>query len=275
MSDRPSFVVRSTLLAAAALLVSCGDGEKSKRGIELMPDMFHTPAYKQQRAMVVKVDGVEHDWPASIPPVAGTVPRGGERYPLAPADLAGAKALVNPLEPTTAVLREGQYRFNIYCAVCHGRDGNPEHGYVAKHFGGIKPLNGAKIDGYSDGEIYHIVTCGVGRMPNYAAQLLPEQRWSVVSYVRVLNRAAIAASDEKKVIEDVELSLQAQASEMKTPILDQRRHDLDAVRRLGENAGEDFMPLPDARPEYATPTWPEADAHGAEGAGGEGAKEHK
>ncbi len=32
-------------------------------------------------------------------------------------------------------------------------------------------------------------------MPSYAAQLLPESRWAVVTYVRVLNHASLAAQD--------------------------------------------------------------------------------
>jgi mono/diheme cytochrome c family protein len=263
--------------ATAATLASCGDGEKSHRGIELMPDMFHTPAYKRQDAMVLtkdkSADGKEHHYPAMMPPVAGTVSRDFVAYSLAPADLDGAAKQVNPLAPTTEVLRQGQHGFNIYCAVCHGRDGDAKNGYVAKHFSGVPSLTSTNVAGYADGQIYHFITTGKARMPSYAAQLPPEQRWAVVHYVRALNRAAIAVMDVEKMVQDAELSLHDNPGDANKKreldndrtLLEQRRHDLDAIQRVGDGAGDEFKPMPDPRPEYEAPVWPEADAHAKEG----------
>ncbi len=136
-------------LLVVLVLTSCGDGEKPHRGIQLMPDMFDTPAYKRQVAMVIKKedssDGKEQHWPSLLPPVAGTVSRNGPTYQLAPTDFIGAQKLINPSSPTTLVLREGQMRYGIYCAVCHGRDGNAANGYVAKYFTGVPSLNAAHL----------------------------------------------------------------------------------------------------------------------------------
>ena len=267
------------LVAALGLLASCGDGEKSKRGIELMPDMYHSPAYRQQSAMVVSkedsADGKEHHYPALLAPVAGTVARDFTPYQIAVADLESARKLVNPLAPTSEVLRQGQHAFNVYCVVCHGRDGNSANGYVAKYFSGVPRLDSANVAAYTDGEIFHVITMGKGRMPAYAAQLPAESRWAAVHYLRALNRAAIALADVDKMVQDAELALRdhPEDANAKTALatdrtlLDQRRRDLAAIQRLGDGAGEEFAPLPDPQPEYAVPTWPDADAQPRQEAG--------
>jgi mono/diheme cytochrome c family protein len=268
-TNRPArFILASAALAA---LVSCSD-EKSNRGIELMPDMYHSPAYRQQAAMVVpkerSADGKEHHVPALLPPVAGTVARDFTPYQIAAADLESARQLVNPLAPTTDVLVQGQHGFNIYCATCHGRDGNSANGYVAKHFAGVPSINGPNVASFSDGELYHIVTMGRGRMPAYAAQLLPQQRWAVVHYLRALDRATLATADVEKLVQDAELALRENPKdankkaqlETDRTLLEQRRRDLAAIQQVGEHGGDGFAPLPDPRPEYLVPTWPDADA---------------
>ncbi len=269
--------LKLTLVMAGAIaaLSSCDDGEKSHRGIELMPDMFHTPAYHSMQAMEIhqdqSADHKEHQFSSLIPPVPGTVPRDFVPYQIAPADWDSARKLVNPLLPTAEVLKEGQHGFNIYCATCHGRDGSSTNGYVAKHFSGIPSLNGANVAAFSDGEIYHIMTVGRGRMPSYAAQLMPQSRWAVVQYLRALDRAAIAMSDVSKMVQDAELAVRDNPEdatkkavlEVDRNLLETRTRDLAAIQKVGDEAGEQFVPLPDPLPEYVVPTWPESEAHPA------------
>jgi mono/diheme cytochrome c family protein len=47
-----------------------------------------------------------------------------------------------------------------------------------------------KVSGWPDGRIFHTVTRGQNLMPSYASQILPEDRWAVILYVRALERAA-------------------------------------------------------------------------------------
>jgi mono/diheme cytochrome c family protein len=47
-----------------------------------------------------------------------------------------------------------------------------------------------KVVNWTDGRIYHTMTMGQGLMPSYASQVLPEQRWAIVHYVRALQKAA-------------------------------------------------------------------------------------
>lgn len=178
-------------LAAAALLAGCGD-EHPQRGLEILPDMFHTPAFKSQSALV-SPDGAAQS-PATLAPPEGVVPRDGGAWPLAADEAALAKGVANPLAPLPAVLAAGRRDFEIYCGVCHGLDGVAGHAPMAPWFSGIPSLAGDAPSTLSDGEIAHIIARGRGRMPAHAAQLPGERRWAVVAYLRALQQATLDAA---------------------------------------------------------------------------------
>jgi mono/diheme cytochrome c family protein len=56
---------------------------------------------------------------------------------------------------------------------------------------GAKPANlvAQQIRDYPDGRIYHTIMEGKNAMPAYSVELNEDQRWAVVHYVRVLQRA--------------------------------------------------------------------------------------
>lgn len=257
-----------TLIAPAVLLgalVGCSD-EKPERGIEALPDMFHSPAFEAQTALV-SADGKVQS-PAMLMPPEGTVGRGSIPYAVEANDWASAKKLVNPQAPSKMMLKLGQTWFNHTCATCHGKDGNAIHGNVAKQFSGIPSINGANILNMTDGEIYHIISVGRNRMPNFRAQLPPMERWAVVNYTRLLARATIAKNDAVAVVGDAEgvirekpedAAAQAAMKQGKA-ILDQRTADLAAITQLGGEseiaaAASEFQPLPEPVPEYVAPSW--------------------
>lgn len=187
------------IAALLLALVGCEEG-KGERGLRYMPDMAESSAYKAQEAMVVppEVDAEgepvapPQHVPAMLEPVPGTLPRDFVPYDLpdTQAGLEAARELVNPLAPTPAVLRLGQDRYNVFCAVCHGRTGNKDDGYVAGRVAGILSIDTENVASMPDGQIYHIISNGRGRMPDYRAQLLPDERWAVIHYVRALGLAA-------------------------------------------------------------------------------------
>jgi mono/diheme cytochrome c family protein len=119
------------------------------------------------------------------------VPRSGA----APAiDAARAKTMANPLVPTAAVLAAGRRDFEVFCSVCHGRDGKAGNAPMAPWFSGIPSLAGDAPSPLTDGEIAHIIANGRGRMPAHGAQLPGERRWAVVHYLRALQAATIASA---------------------------------------------------------------------------------
>jgi mono/diheme cytochrome c family protein len=76
-----------------------------------------------------------------------------------------------------------------YCVVCHGPKGDGQ-GYIVPKFPMPPSLYSPKVTNWPDGRIYHVITHGQNLMPSYASQILPEDRWAVIHYVRALERAA-------------------------------------------------------------------------------------
>jgi len=157
---------------------------KSYPIVEYMPDMYHQISLKAQEYDPAAPNGV-----GMRQPVAGTIPRGFEPYPYTFADSALADQMANPLPMTMEVLEAGKKYFNTYCIVCHGATGDGM-GFIVPKFTQPPSLYSEKLLRWPDGRIYHTMSLGQGLMSSYATQLLPEQRWAVVNYIRALQRAA-------------------------------------------------------------------------------------
>ena len=129
-------------------------------------------------------------------PVAGTVARGQMPYIVETQEEAAA--IVNPLPRTRDVLEQGRRDWNEHCAVCHGALGNGVPALTAAY--GAKPANlqAQTFRDYPDGKIYHAIMVGKNAMPSYAADLTEEERWAIVHYVRVLQRAQNAGDEDLK-----------------------------------------------------------------------------
>jgi mono/diheme cytochrome c family protein len=103
---------------------------------------------------------------------------------------AAAKTLKSPLAASPSVLEAGKSAYERVCANCHGPDGRAKTA-VTK----VKPTNLAdhRMDTMKDGEIYWVVTHGIGKaMPAFKTQLSEVERWQVVAYVRELRRRQAA-----------------------------------------------------------------------------------
>jgi mono/diheme cytochrome c family protein len=129
------------------------------------------------------VEGTREDL-APRPPVPGTVAR--ER----------ALELEHQLpQLTLQLLRKGQQRYAIDCAVCHGATGDadtPE----ARAFREHKPasLHDERVRALSDEALFEIIGRGTEAMVAFP-ELSTEERWAVVGYVRALQLSAHAPLD--------------------------------------------------------------------------------
>jgi cytochrome c553 len=91
-----------------------------------------------------------------------------------------------PFPVTMAVLRRGEERYNVYCTPCHSRVGNGLGMIVQR---GYKPAGNFHDQVRLSQPLSHyfyVMTNGYGAMPDYAAQLTPEDRWAVAAYIRAL-----------------------------------------------------------------------------------------
>jgi mono/diheme cytochrome c family protein len=92
--------------------------------------------------------------------------------------------------PSRATIARGGDRFRRFCAPCHGALGDGDSP-VARDMVLRPPpsLHAAAIVAYPDQRIFEVITAGYGMMPPYGDMLLPQDRWAVVHYVRVLQRS--------------------------------------------------------------------------------------
>lgn len=154
-----------------------------------LPDMSHPVAYVSFSPNPVLPDGKTLQ-----PPVPGTIPRGFRpfHYQATEADaLRAAVDLKNPLDPEKAKER-GRTVYRNFCTPCHGGQMRGD-GAVALHGYPAPPnLTGEKSVKLTEGRMFHILTFGQKKMPAYASQLTPDERWSVIAYVKALQHEASA-----------------------------------------------------------------------------------
>ncbi len=98
----------------------------------------------------------------------------------------------NPLPINHATLSRGQERFNIYCAPCHDQTGHG-HGIVSIRSSWLPSnLHDPRQKNITDGELFAVITNGRRSMPAYRFQVPVDDRWSIVAYVRALQRSTSA-----------------------------------------------------------------------------------
>lgn len=102
-----------------------------------------------------------------------------------------------PIPVTRALVERGRDRFQIFCAVCHGAEGDG-FSAVSRNMTLRPPasLHSDVVLNASDGHLFRVATGGYGMMPGYEYQLAPLDRWAVVAYVRALERSRRARLDQ-------------------------------------------------------------------------------
>lgn len=98
-----------------------------------------------------------------------------------------------PFPVTEIVLARGQQSYNIYCTPCHSRVGNGAGMIVQRGYAAAGNFHTARLQAAPLGHFFNVISNGYGAMPDYAAQLTPENRWAVVAYVRALQLSQHAA----------------------------------------------------------------------------------
>jgi len=174
--------VLAILLAAAA--IACG-GTSEKRGFEYVRDMTYSLPYDSFAPNPVTRDGLTLQRP-----VRGTIARGQMplHYAATPEDAERAgRELNNPIATTARTASDGQALFEIYCVVCHGKEGAGDGPLVPK-IPNPPAYTSSRVRTFPPGRIFHVITYGSGRMPSYASQLSVNDRWLIAAHVQTLQR---------------------------------------------------------------------------------------
>ena len=97
-----------------------------------------------------------------------------------------------PAEPRTytrAALERGRERFGIYCAPCHGPAGDG-NGYITERgFPHPPTYHSDRLRQAPDRYLFEVITRGYGAMYPYADRVTAADRWSIVAYIRALQRS--------------------------------------------------------------------------------------
>jgi len=113
-----------------------------------------------------------------LSPPAGSVPISGKEI------VSQESELRNPIAPTETSVDRGKALFEINCQICHGQT-SAERGPVGKKLVPPPPgLDHDLVKGLSDSTIFKAITFGFGRMPVFKDKLLPDERWSLVNFLR-------------------------------------------------------------------------------------------
>ncbi len=194
------FVLAAVLVAA----IAGGRGSISRnRPISVFPDMD-----KQWKLLPQKDAEFFADGRSSRQPVAGTIARGTpyQDWPVNTGRVAGLTNFVDniPVPVTEQLLARGKQRFNINCSPCHGEqaDGNG----ITKKLGvmpTVANLHDKRIVELPDGEIFNTITYGKGLMGAYGANVVVQDRWAIIAYLRALQLSKLGT------IEDVPAQFQS------------------------------------------------------------------
>jgi mono/diheme cytochrome c family protein len=191
MIARPRLVLGALAVISLLAFTGCARGCTSSRPpIHLNPSMDDQPKVRSQTASSFFFDGA-----SMRQPVPGTVPIGGLKEDGAFFTGKGADGqfiATIPVAADEALVERGRQRYEIYCQPCHDARGDGRGILFQRGKVPTATFHQEKILKYSDGQIFDVITNGVGLMPGYRWPIPPSDRWAIVAYVRALQRERLA-----------------------------------------------------------------------------------
>ncbi|MDX2092612.1 MAG: quinol:electron acceptor oxidoreductase subunit ActD [Kofleriaceae bacterium] len=199
-----AFIVASTAFALIPFAVAAKARSSHSKSphIHIFPDMDFQPKYKSDQP-----DDMFADGRSNRGHVDGTIARGHlNADDVFYRGLEGGNwtlGFPKEVEINDALIKRGQQRYNIYCSVCHGFDGQgngavPQR--VAAGGGAWAAQNLVKPGGTAlsmpNGQLFNTISNGFNTMPGYSTQIPPADRWAIVLYVRALQRSQNASQTD-------------------------------------------------------------------------------
>lgn len=175
------------LLSTTALCFVVKERNVSQPNYEFLPEaqMAYSVAYDSFSPNANFPDGLTLRTPPD-----GTIARGQlplHYQPTSEDALRAGQVLKNPFsEDDARRLKRGSVVFDNICQVCHGPIGEGNGPVTQRGVPLSASLLAERAVRMKDGQMFHILTYGQGRMPSLAAQLSPEDRWCAILHVRML-----------------------------------------------------------------------------------------
>jgi len=208
-------------------------------------DMQDQPKFFPQRGTDFYADG------RSVrPQVENTVARGQlhENAYFYTGLINGKEGDGMPFPATLEVLERGQERYNVYCTPCHSRVGNGVGMIVQRGYMKAGNFNTVRLETAPLGHFFHVISNGYGAMPDYSAQIVPEDRWAIVAYIKALQLSQKATQADVPAGVHVEtLSSIAERQGLPASFADEWTLPPTAVTGTPDN-GLYVLPVPGAAP---------------------------
>lgn len=174
------FILTVLAIYLVGQTISSDRGEPNS---EFIPEMVHSIAYDAFAPNPNASDGKT----LQSPPI-GTIAIGFmPEYPDGELTRENAgTVLKNPFIMDNTDLSRGADVYATFCQTCHGLNGDGD-GPVTKR--GVPPppsLKTDKVRKMKDGDIYYLISHGIGNMPPYRSQVKRNDRWLVTHFIRTL-----------------------------------------------------------------------------------------
>jgi len=193
MSPRRRRVLGALALTSVVVLSGCARGCTSSRPpVHLNPSMDDQPKVLPQTASDFFFNGA-----SMREPVPGTIPIGGLKEDAAFFTGKGADGqfvATVPVPQNEALLERGRQRYVIYCQPCHDARGEGKGILFQRGNVPTASFHDEKILKYPDGQIFDVMTNGMGLMPSYKWPIPPSDRWAIITYIRELERRRPASA---------------------------------------------------------------------------------
>lgn len=160
----------------------------------LVPILFLTGCggagmYEQPKYGPLAASNFFPDGRSARPIPAGAIPQGqvtAGNPVLSGMDSSGNPVKDIPVPVTPELVQQGQERFTIYCAPCHGAQGDGKG--IIVQFGMPAPpsFHTPDLTQAPAGKFFDVITNGFGKMFSYAYRVKPEERWAIIAYIRAL-----------------------------------------------------------------------------------------
>ncbi|HST52810.1 MAG TPA: cytochrome c [Pyrinomonadaceae bacterium] len=129
---------------------------------------------------------------------------------------------VFPIAIDAAALERGRQRYNIYCIVCHGATGEGDGMVVRRGYRRPPSYYDDKLQEgtASAAHFFDVITNGWGAMPDYGAQVAPEDRWKIIAYIRALQLTRrmkmndLSPEDQQKVLSGAQKPVSKESGQM-------------------------------------------------------------
>lgn len=208
-------VLGSLALLPPVFIASARSTTSEKPRLHNFFNMDFQPKFKSQTISKLFDDGR-----AMRPRVSGTIPRGSlaqsAEFELGydptsqdNSEADGDEPLKRdwveeiPVAITAKLMERGRQRFDIHCAVCHGKAGYgnglaSQRALELEQGTWVPPtsLHAPYVIAQPAGQLFNSITNGVRKMPAYGHQIPVEDRWAIVIYMRALQRSQQASLDD-------------------------------------------------------------------------------